>query len=135
MRRRFVQRRRRARGGPLRRRGNVRGGDAAVVQPLRLRHDELQDQLRDERGLRDGVQLHRQRVHAAAERFDVYERRPVHVGLLRAGRLLQRRLPRHLPELQSDGKDGDVHPDSRRYGAARGHAMHGHGIHVVRDRR
>ena len=59
-------------GGALRRRRDVRARDAALVQPVRVRDDELQDQLRDRRGLRDRLQLRRQRVRAAGERHAVH---------------------------------------------------------------
>ena len=99
----FVQRGRRAPGRALRCHEHVRARDAPIVQPVRVRHDELQDQLREQRRLRRGVHVRRQRLHAAVERHAVHQRRDVHVRLLRAGRLLQHRLRGGLRGLQPDG--------------------------------
>ena len=132
----FVQRRRRAGGGALRRRRDVRARDAALVQPVRVRDDELQDQLRDRRRLRDRLQLRRQRLRAAGERHAVHLGGDVQVGLLRAGGLLQRRLRRHLQGVQPHRVRRDLLADSRRDGADARHAVHRHGgDQPVRHRR
>ena len=57
------------------------------------------------------------------------------VGLLRAGRLLQHGLLRHLPELQSHGHRRDLHAGAGGDGAHARHAVHGHGRDFVRHRR
>ena len=117
--------------------GTCAPGHAALVQPVRVRDDELPDQLRDHRRLRDRVQLRRQRLRAEGERHGLHRRRAS------ASRATASRASAATPaappparRCNLTGHRRDLLADRRRDGAHAGHASaRTWGRHVVRHRR
>jgi hypothetical protein len=102
-------------GRKVRRPRRLSGGNDAELRRLRLRHDRrLQDQVRGRRGLLLWKFLHRHGLWKEGHRRDLRRGRRLHLGPLRAGRLLQYRLHGDLHVVRPDHQPWHLHAGGSR---------------------
>ena len=88
----------------LRRPGRVRDAGGELVLPVPVRRGRLQGRLHGRRRLRGARRVHERLVRPQGHRQDLRRRHRVPVEVLRAGRLLQRGVQRHLPVVRALGR-------------------------------